>query len=211
MRTKFKNKRQRTFSVESRLKISKALKGRKLSNKTKLKMSKAQTGKTLSEKTKKKMSKARMGKNNPNYNKKPSIETRRKMKEAQKGKNNHNYGKKFSEGTKLKMSLVKIGSNHPNWKGGISCEPYCFDWTKEYKDYIKERDNHECQNPDCWHNQDDKPLHVHHIDYIKKNCLPKNLITLCLSCNVRANKNRKQHTKFYQEIIKQKYTLKEAA
>ena len=34
------------------------------------------------------------------------------------------------------------GENHPNWKGGISCEPYCDAWAdKEYKEDMKERDN----------------------------------------------------------------------
>jgi hypothetical protein len=32
------------------------------------------------------------------------------------------------------------GPQHGCWKGGISKEPYCQDWTKEYKEYIKQRD-----------------------------------------------------------------------
>lgn len=88
------------------------------------------------------------------------------------------------------------GDKHHNWKGGISCEPYCDIWLdKEFKESILERDNHECQNPDCW--QTSKKLTVHHIDYNKKNCRPKNLITLCNSCNVRANYNRSYWKKLY--------------
>jgi hypothetical protein len=89
-----------------------------------------------------------------------------------------------------------IGEGHPNWKGGISCEPYCDAWAdKEYKESIKKRDNHQCQNPDCW--QTSKRLTVHHIDYNKKNCVPENLITLCNSCNIRANYNRNYWKKLY--------------
>lgn len=95
------------------------------------------------------------------------------------------------------------GPGHWNWQGGISCEPYCSEWTKEYKEYIKERDSYVCQNPDCWKTSGE--LNVHHINYVKKDCCPTNLITLCRSCNVRANYNRKQHTSFYGSIIENKY------
>lgn len=67
---------------------------------------------------------------------------------------------------------------------------YCSSWFYEdFKNYILERDNYECQNPLCWKKENQK-LHRHHIDYDKRNCVPDNLITLCNSCNVRANYNR---------------------
>jgi len=102
----------------------------------------------------------------------------------------------------IKMS----GSGHPNWKGGISCEPYCVDWTKEYKNFIKERDGYRCLNPDCTKRH--KRLHVHHIDYIKKNCSMENLITLCGSCNSRANYERDWHQSWYQSILHNRYNYK---
>jgi len=49
----------------------------------------------------------------------------------------------------------------------------------------------------------------HHINYNKKNCEPWSLITLCNSCNARANFKRSKHKKFYQNIIKNKYNYKE--
>lgn len=98
------------------------------------------------------------------------------------------------------------GHNHPSWKGGISCEPYCFEWSsKEFKDYIKERDSYQCLNPDCW--KISKRLSIHHIDYNKKNCEPQNLITLCVSCNSRANKNRHWHKAWYEAIINKRYGI----
>jgi len=100
------------------------------------------------------------------------------------------------------------GDKHYNWKGGISCEPYCDMWAdKEFKEDIKSRDNYECQNPDCWGTN--KQLCLHHINYNKKECGPTNLITLCKSCNSRANYNRKWHKKFYSNIIKKKYNYRE--
>jgi len=92
------------------------------------------------------------------------------------------------------------GPNNNSWKGGISCEPYCGVWLdKEFKEDIKQRDNYQCQNPDCWGTS--KKLVIHHIDYNKKNCSPTNLITLCNSCNIRANKDREWHTKFYRSVL----------
>jgi len=97
-------------------------------------------------------------------------------------------------------------NQHGCWKGGISCEPYCFEWSsKEFKDFIKERDGNICLNPDCWGTS--KRLTIHHIDYDKKNCNPQNLITLCNSCNVRANKDREWHKVWYKAIINKRYNL----
>jgi len=89
------------------------------------------------------------------------------------------------------------------WKGGISTEPYCINWTKEFKEYIKERDGYRCLNPYCYNSDD--ILAVHHIDYNKKNCHPSNLITVCRSCNSRANKDRDWHKAWYQAIINRRY------
>ena len=99
--------------------------------------------------------------------------------------------------------LNRFGSGHYNWKGGISIEPYCDAWKdKQYKADIKKRDNFTCQNPDCWGTTD--KLAIHHIDYDKKNCHPSNLITVCISCNSRANTNRSWHTDWYSTLINNK-------
>lgn len=121
-------------------------------------------------------------------------------------KNNHFYGKKHSKKTILKLSEINMGENHPRWKGGISCEPYCDAWAdKEYKESIKERDGYKCLNPDCFGNCNHLSLTIHHIDYNKKNCKPDNLITLCRSCNARANTNRKWHKSWYRIIMARRY------
>jgi len=96
------------------------------------------------------------------------------------------------------------GSNNSNWKGGIGIEPYCDAWAdKEYKADIKERDDSMCMNPDCWNTSE--TLCLHHIDYDKKNCSPLNLITLCASCNARANFSRENHTLYYQDLMTEFY------
>ena len=146
-------------------------------------------GKSHSEKTLKRQSDAKKGKNNPMFGK--------------EGKNNPNYGKRRSENHKKKQSELVMGRNNPNWRGGIACEPYCQIWfNKEFKKSILERDNYQCQNPGCYGTG--SRLAGHHIDYNKKNCDPSNIITLCDSCNSRANFNRKYWMNFYQIIMNQK-------
>lgn len=103
-----------------------------------------------------------------------------------------------------RKSLTMMGENNPSWKGGVSCEPYCQIWSdKEYKESIKQRDGYRCMNPDCWNTH--KALSIHHIDYNKKSCGPENLITLCRSCNGRANKDREWHKAWYQAIMYRRY------
>ena len=102
------------------------------------------------------------------------------------------------------FSLRLCGSGNPNWKGGISKEPYCQDWTKEYKNYIKERDGHKCMNL-CCNSKNPNGLSVHHIDYNKKNCRKKNLITICRGCNSSANFNREFYEVWYQAILTRRY------
>jgi len=109
----------------------------------------------------------------------------------------------WSRGTRCPTCayIKKSGPGHPNWKNGISCELYCDAWAdKEYKEDIKARDNYECQNPYCWGTG--TRLVLHHVDYIKKNCIPVNLITLCNSCNSGANFRREFHEEFYKNIMK---------
>lgn len=97
-----------------------------------------------------------------------------------------------------------LGEGNPNWKGGISCEPYCDVWLdKEFKKSIKQRDKYKCLNPYCIGIS--KRLTIHHIDYNKKNCSPQNLITICNSCNSSANKDRCWHEWWYKAIMLNRY------
>jgi hypothetical protein len=150
------------------------------------------------------------------------------------GKNHHTYGNPMSDDWKKAISkglrslgalhpmkrpenrikvtgennamYGKCGNESPAWKGGISNDPYCNVWLdKEYKQDIRDRDSNECQNPECRKNSFHLPLGIHHIDYDKQNCHPWNLITVCFSCNARANFKRKYWKKFYQNIMIEKY------
>lgn len=161
--------------------------GVKMSVESRLKMSLAKKGKYI-------------GKNSPSYGKKHKPESIQKMSESKKkmytDRKGYWYRKNHTEETKRKISITKLmnphrmfGENNPMWKGGTSHEPYCIVWKfKEYKESIKERDNYECQNPFC-HGTSSR-LCIHHINYNKKDCRRNNLITICNSCNPRANTNR---------------------
>jgi len=100
--------------------------------------------------------------------------------------------------------LTRFGEGSPAWKGGISCEPYCEQWSdKDYKESIKKRDGYKCLNPEC--NKLSNRLSIHHINYNKKDCHPSNLITVCPSCNSKANKDRQWHKSWYNAIIYRRY------
>ena len=157
---------------------------------------------------------------NGSLNNKPkSEEHKRKISEAKKGtqceNRNSNYGNYWSEkqkkeqseklkgnglGTKRpEHSLKMYGSGNPNWQGGISYEPYCEVWKdNEYKYSIRDRDSNKCQNPYC--NENSENLCIHHINYNKKDCHPDNLITLCFSCNAKANFDREIWQVLYEKI-----------
>jgi len=89
------------------------------------------------------------------------------------------------------------GEKARRWIDGSSFLPYGPGFTKTMKKKIKERDNYTCQK--CGSK---KKLSIHHIDYDKKNNKEKNLITLCISCNVKDI--RINHPKFKHDTTKPK-------
>ena len=103
-----------------------------------------------------------------------------------------------------KLSFDYCGSGHPNWKGGISKEPYCQEWTKDLKEFVKQRDGYKCMNPYC-NSKNPDDLTVHHIEYNKKLCKAEDLITTCRSCNFKANKDRFWHEAWYKSIMYRRY------
>lgn len=70
---------------------------------------------------------------------------------------------------------------------------------------ILERDAYVCLNTYCT-SKAPNDLTIHHIDYNKKNCHPSNLITVCRSCNGRANKDRRWYKAWYQAIMYRRYS-----
>jgi len=153
--------------------------------------------------TRKKISKALVGK-------KHLEETKIKMGKAHKGReilwadkiSNALKGRKIPKLVRDKISRALSGEKHPRWQGGISKEPYPFNFNKELKEIIRRRDKYVCQL--CNKTQQDIAHSVHHIDYDKKNCDPKNLITLCKSCHMKTNYNKKHWEQFFRGVILRK-------
>lgn len=148
------------------------------------------------------------------------------------GENNPFFGHKHTEETKMHWSKIRANAKRPphsqqakekiglansgenngmygrlrelasNWQGGKSSEPYGINWIdREWRDYIKDRDKEKfCWNSLC--NNNGKLRTLHHIDYNKRNCSFSNIITICNSCNARANYNRLWWEEFYIDLIK---------
>ncbi len=117
-----------------------------------------------------------------------------------------NGGSECPECQNILRSVRLSGNGNPNWKGGIQNKPYCEIWSNlEFKESIKFRDDYKCLNPHCSNKSD--ILVIHHIDYNKDNCDNNNLITLCNSCNVKANYDRDWHTSWYKALLYQRYKI----
>lgn len=114
--------------------------------------------------------------------------------------------KNISEAPKSK----KYGKDSSNWRGGISFEPYGIKFNKKKKKHIRKRDDFKCQL--CFKHQ--KVLHtksgrkyklfVHHINYNKKNNKNNNLISLCRSCHLQTNFNRRHWTRYFRNIMRKR-------
>ena len=94
------------------------------------------------------------------------------------------------------------GKNNPNFNNGISKYGHPHYFNKKLKQKIKERDNYICSA--CGKTQN---LCVHHINYDKINCKEDNLITVCISCNSKANFDRDYWFSYYKYIMEEKLCL----
>jgi hypothetical protein len=98
----------------------------------------------------------------------------------------------------------KNPKNHPRWCKGLSFEPYTIKFNEQLKESIRERDGHKCQL--CQSLEKElkgfhRKLAVHHIDYNKQNCKEENLISLCVSCNIKVNTNRDYYYALFMYIM----------
>lgn len=92
------------------------------------------------------------------------------------------------------------GENNPFWEGGKSYELYPMGWNKTCKEQIRRRDEYKCQLCGVPEVESSFRLHVHHIDYDKKNLSPENLISLCQSCHMKTNFRREEWVQKFKQL-----------
>ena len=100
------------------------------------------------------------------------------------------------------------GANSPNWRGGISFEPYCPKFNNDLRRRIRFFFNNECIL--CGKNkiENKRELSCHHIEYNKKACCdgkPVHFAILCSSCHAKTNKDREQWEAMLHRIIDEIY------
>lgn len=144
------------------------------------------------------------------YGKTLSEETRLLISEHHvdvSGENHPLFGKHHSEEVKKKMGESHIGlhtgGKNPNWKGGISFEPYCTKFNNALKEEIRDKFGRKCFLCPKTEEDEGRKLSVHHVDYNKEqgcNGVRWLLVPLCRSCNTKVNHNRD----YWQDLITEK-------
>lgn len=180
-------------SEETRHKTSISLKGRPKSKDHIRKVSEALKGRKLSPLALQK---------NIESHKNPSEKTREKLRVA-------NLGKHHSEETRRKMSDSHKGPKAYQWRGGISFEPYCPRFTKEFKERVRAFFGYKCV--ECGTPQNGEKLSIHHVNFNKKTCCDNSVplfVSLCRNCHTKTNHNRPYWESHFTEIINRDYAGK---
>ena len=116
------------------------------------------------------------------------------------GDKNGFHGKHHSDEFKREQSIRKGGTGIP-----YENAEYDPEFNDILKEEIRERDNRVCQV--CGMTQEEslmlfnRALHVHHIDFNKKNCDPNNLISLCIKCHFETNTNRSFWKQYFKGLM----------
>lgn len=126
---------------------------------------------------------------------------------SKSGNRNSFFNKKHSKEQKEKWSLNRKLELNAHWLNGKSFEVYPLGWNKTFKEQIRYRDGYKCQL--CGKNQleNGRKLHVHHIDYDKKNLDVNNLISLCTTCHTKTNFNRKYWKEYFNKLWKREKVI----
>ena len=120
-------------------------------------------------------------------------------------------GQRLSKGTEFKKShnpWNKKGNPNEKLLRRRILEKHNPNFSKEFKRFIRKRDNQICMLCGVHREKLNKVLDVHHINYDKELSVPQNCISLCHSCHPKTNHNRKQWTYFFQSLLSERYSYK---
>jgi hypothetical protein len=119
-----------------------------------------------------------------------------------------NNPEKFEEWCN-KISCSRVGKyggeKDPAWKGGISFEPYCPKFNKEFKERVRAYFNYIC--PECG-TPTPKGLMVHHVNFNKMSCCDDTIplfVPLCNPCHGKTNARREFWEQYFTEMIGEYY------
>lgn len=161
----------------------------------------ASTGHLVSDATRKKLSEMRKGKPH-------SKEWSEKIGAAQRGKPRPKLSDEVEQERRRKISIALCGENAPSWKGGMSFEPYCVKFNREFKERVRAFFGYTCVECGTTQEENRRKLDVHHVNYDKMVCcndVKPLFVALCRSCNVKANTNRPDWEKHFTEMIMTKH------
>lgn len=158
-------------------------------------------GKHHSEETRKKMSASQQKLNRKGIP--VPIERKIKISKSLKGRTGNHKGKQFSDEWCKHLSDSHKGllskEKNPNWKGGISYEPYCPKFNNDFKEYIRDKFGRKCflcgkpEEENITKLGNIRKLSIHHVDYDKNdicNGYSWPFVPLCNSCHSKTNRNR---------------------
>jgi hypothetical protein len=200
------------MTEETREKLRIANTGKTLSEDHKKKLSASKMGVPRSEESKRKQSNTMkgvpkpkefvekiIGDRNPFFGKKHTKETIEKLKVV-------NTGRKMSYESRRKNSDAQRGDKSHRWLGGISFEPYCVNFSREFKNRVRSFFDYTCV--ECGTPQNGTLLHVHHVTYNKKVCCDDSIplfVPLCTSCHAKTHWKREYWEQHFTELINTYY------
>lgn len=103
---------------------------------------------------------------------------------------------------------ITKGKNNPRFNDWSSREPYGEEFSPEFRESIRERDNRCCIICNAMEEELDYKLCVHHVDYNKLNSFPQNCVSLCRKHHSETNSNRQSWILFFQNLLTERYNYK---